>query len=465
VHTDNQPETSTGPLDEVIRGLWPDREIGGIQQPGQPPEPPSPPIDFIAAYADYADVLEAPRMMHEVTAMQMVATVLNRNGVVIENGASQHPLDLWTLLLSGSGLGRSTLVGQTRAVLKSADLTDLVRDAAWGSEAAFIQNMAENPAGMFVWGELSEKLKKLNESRFAGIKEWITDRYDDLGIPEARRYRTTGKSNDTPPIEFTVAPRINILATSSEAWFFNNLTEDDSAGGFVPRWLLIRSPGRARSVPTPRALDRAQQEALAACLRSIAGLQGSASIAQVQLLYDEWYRQAQLRFEGQPNRALASAYFNRHRVHVLKLAVIYEAASSQTLAVGDAAWRRAVAMAAALEATIFSLLDTGMNAAGYALKQMEERVRSAGPDGLSKSAFTKAFHHVSLYEREANLKTLLGSETIRPATRPTSGRSATIYIHRVYAAGAATDASSAPGDPSFQLPSGGLVKEDSAPND
>jgi hypothetical protein len=449
----------TGPLDNFVRRLW---SPGGSQEAEPPPSTLVAPVDFIEAYADYADVLEAPRRMHEVVAMQIVATVLNRNGVVIENGAVRHSLDLWTLLLSGSGFGRSTLVGQSRPVLKSAGLSDLVRDAAWGSEAAFIQNMAENPTGMFVWGELSEKLKKLNESRFASLKEWITDRYDELGIPDARRYRTTGKTNDTPPIEFSVAPRINILATSSEAWFFNNLTEDDSAGGFVPRWLLIRSPGRARSVPTPRALDRAKEAALAACLHSIAQLRGSASIAHVQPLYDEWYEQAQLRFEAQPNKALASAYFGRHRIHILKLAVIYEAASSQTLDVREAAWRRAVATAAALEATIFSLLDTGMNAAGYALKLMEDRIRAAGPDGLLRSVFTKAFHHVLPYERDANLKTLLESETIRAEQRATPGRRATIYIHRDYAAAGVGTPDAASGTPSFRLSSPSVVKEGNA---
>lgn len=423
---------NTGPFDELTRGFWPAREIGGTQLPAPPPDPPSLPIDFIAAYADFADVLEAPRMMHELVAVQIVATTLNRNGVVIENGAGRYSLDLWTLLLSGSGQGRSTLLSQARGVLRSAGLADLVRDAAWGSEAAFIQNMAESAAGMFAWGELSEKLKKLNEARFAGLKEWLTDRYDDLAIPEARRYRATGKNSDTPPIEFTCAPRINILATSSEAWFFNNLTEEDSAGGFLPRWLLIRSPGRTRSVPTPVALDRTKEAALAACLRSIAQLKGSASIGHVQSLYDEWYSQAQLRFEAQPNRVLASAYFNRHRVHTLKLAVVYEAASSQTLEVKEVAWQRAVAMAASLEATIFSLLDTGMSAAGYAITQMEERIRAAGPLGLPRSLFTKAFQSVPQYEREAQIRTLLDSETIREEIRPTAGRSAKVYVHRVY---------------------------------
>ncbi|MGA2146394.1 MAG: hypothetical protein ABSH49_15680 [Bryobacteraceae bacterium] len=65
--------------------------------------------DFISAYADYADVLEAPRAVHEAVAISILAAVLNPH-VTIQYGALPSTLDLWTLVLSGSGLGRNTLV-------------------------------------------------------------------------------------------------------------------------------------------------------------------------------------------------------------------------------------------------------------------------------------------------------------------------------------------------------------------
>jgi len=106
-------------------------------------------------------------------------------------------------------------------------------------------------------GEFSEKMKTLNGAQFGavGAKEWLTDRYDDLSIPASWVYRKTGKETDTPPIVFQFAPRLNILATSSEEWFFKNLAVEDSAGGFVPRWLLIRVTGPGRDVAIPPDLD------------------------------------------------------------------------------------------------------------------------------------------------------------------------------------------------------------------
>jgi hypothetical protein len=72
--------------------------------------------DFISAYANYADVLEAPRAVHEAVAISLLAAVLNK-GVSIEYGGLSLTLDLWTLLLSGSGFGRNTLVSLAYPIL------------------------------------------------------------------------------------------------------------------------------------------------------------------------------------------------------------------------------------------------------------------------------------------------------------------------------------------------------------
>jgi hypothetical protein len=76
--------------------------------------------DFIEQYTEYADVLEVPKMMHSVVATQLVASILNRNGVVIHNGAVPYSLDLWVVLLSGSGHGRTTLTNPAWPVLERA---------------------------------------------------------------------------------------------------------------------------------------------------------------------------------------------------------------------------------------------------------------------------------------------------------------------------------------------------------
>ena len=391
------------------------------------------PSDFIRTYARYADVVEMPRSMHQAVGVQIVASVLNRNGVRIPHGGVQHSLDFWIVLLSGSGFGRSTLVTFADRVLEGANLGGLVRNTQWGSAPAFYQQMAEHPTGLFVWGELSEKLKALNDSRFSGLKQCLTDRYDNPKIPDEIGYRQTQKnSQNTPPITFEQAPRINILATSSEDWFFNNLAHEDSAGGFLPRWTLVRATGADKIIPTPLVPDPKLLPPLISSLRKIDQLRGDADLSDILPYFNEWYIAARKRFANQPNQALAGPYFNRHRAHILKLAVIYEASRSASLRPGEASWKRAERAASWLEETIFSLLGTGMNAEGFALKKMEERIQSVGVDGLALSELTRAFQHEDPRRRLMRITTLKAADTVFTFYRQTPGRGATILVHRNY---------------------------------
>lgn len=386
--------------------------------------------DFIRTYVGYADVLEVPQMMHEAVAVQIVASVLNKNGVCIPHGANCYSMDIWIALLSGSGAGRSTLVTLAGPLLEGAKLGSLVRNMQWGSGPALHQQMASSPQGLFVWGELSEKLQLLNDSRFGGMKQWLTDRYDNFRLPESIEYRQTQKtSQDTPSIIFTTAPRINILATSSEEWFFNNLAQGDSAGGFVPRWLLVRTPDPGRDIPTPVKPNERLLKRLVAQLGQISHIKGYADLTEILASYEQWYGPAKQRFASQPNPSLATAYFNRHRVHVLKLAVIYEVSRSLSLRPTEASWSRAERAAKRLEDTIFSLLGTGMSREGFALSKMEERVKQAGAYGLPLSELTKAFQHDNKSIRDQRLHTLIASEAAVAFQRRTAGRPAVVLVH------------------------------------
>jgi hypothetical protein len=410
-------------------------ERQGVDVPTTPTVAAEASRDFINAYGDYADVLEVPRTMHEAVAIQIVASILNKNGVVIPHGTTPLSLDLWLLLLSGSGCGRSTLTTLARPILQEAQIEGLIRNTQWGSPEGLYQDMAENPSGLFIWGEFSEKMRMFNDPRFGGAKIWLTDRFDNFVVPEVRKYRQTNKPQSTPSISFDVAPRINILATSSDAWFFSHLSEEDSAGGFVPRWMIARADGEIRDVPIPKAPDASLVQCLAVDVAAIDALRGEADLSLVAALHEAWYSPTKARFSSQANSALAMAYFNRHRAHILKLAVIFEASASRSLRVTPQSWERAVKFAKMLEDVIFSMLGTGMNAEGHALKQMEDKIREAGKDGISQSQLTRAFQHVKLLDRRNRLETLVESGLVREKeVKSGGGRPSKIFTHSYYLA-------------------------------
>jgi hypothetical protein len=387
--------------------------------------------NFIDRYTEYADVTETPRLMHTVVAVQLVATLLNRNKVVFKNGPDTIPLDLWVLLLSQSGGGRNVTVNRARKLLKQAHVSNLT-GSNWGSIQGCYQDLAERPYGLWVWPEMSVKLAQFNRKEFAGLQEWLTDRYDEFNLPEDVAYRKTGKQ-DTPPIVFLEPPRLNLLATSSEAWFFPHLKTADTTGGFIPRWIIMRAGESGRVIATPDELDEKLGAQLVKDLQAIAELRGEADMSAVidTGLYKEWYDAARERFYGHSDHT-ARVFFHRHRQHVLKLAVVYEAASSYTLQVTPASWHRAVATASELEAVIMDLLKTGMNKLGYERSKAEQFFYETGAKGASKAEYTRKFQATETKFREDQLQTLLDAEKIRvlPVSPGGIGRKPEIYAHR-----------------------------------
>jgi hypothetical protein len=401
-----------------------------IEEASNTPKPakPAAAFDFISTYADFADVFEMPREVHQWVAAQMIASVLNGN-VQIPWGPVTYPLDFWILLLSGSGQGRNTATDVALEVMEAAQIKGLLHKTTWGSKAAFYQQVAESPRGLYVWPELSIALRTLNDPKFAGVKEWITDRYDNHRIPQSVTYRKTGKKSDTPPIVFNEAPRLNILATSSSDWFLNSLEQADTTGGFIPRWLPKRVGKSDRLIPKPQSPNRELLPVLGDELASISKLQGDADLSQVERLYEEWYRKASPRFEGQPNSALAVPFFNRLRGEVLKLAVIFQVSQSGTLKVTEQALKRAIAVVSEAEETIVEFLPSGMSREGAEVEKIAERIRSAGPAGMPRSALTKAFQHLRKRDREERLATLMESLKIHSFGVQTAGRTGQLFVH------------------------------------
>lgn len=387
--------------------------------------------DFITSYADYADVFEMPRKAHEYVAIQLIGSNLNGN-VSIPWGGVTLTLDQWVLLLSRSGEGRNTSTNVALNLIGQAGIQRLLFNATWGSSSAFYQQFVGHPRGLYVWQEFSAVLKKLNDSSFSGVKEWLTDRFDNMNIPPSITYRTTSRRQDTPPIVFPEAPRINILATSSRDWFINGLETADTTGGFIPRWLLVPLDGPHRLIPKPVPLNQELLPPLAEALRNISELRGEADLSDVERTYEAWYRAAYKRFEGQPNRGLALPFFNRMRGLVLKLAVIFQISQSQSLKVSEIAMRRAINAATEMEQALFEILPTGMNQEGSAVEKMAERIKSAAATGMLLSDVTVAFKHWKRNVRKDRLHTLYSSGTVGCFYRQTSGRRAQVFVHRDY---------------------------------
>lgn len=407
------------------------------------------PGDFISTYSWWADIVELPWVLHEAAAIQLVAAILNRNKVFIQNGGIWYPMDLWMALLSRSGGGRSTILNVARDVLGEGKFDkSVVQNCFWGSVSAMQQELSNDLEGHFYfWGELSTVLKSFDSGLFTGAKEWFTDLYDNSSVPAAKVYRKDRNGNsNTEPITFSCAPRINILAASSEAWFYDHLSDSDNFGGWLPRWVFVCAGENQRSVPRPIPHDPKIRSELAQQLCRIDQLKGQAQISEEILKdYDRWYTSEQERFKAHPRRDLAEPYFGRYRGLILKLAVIYEASSmglssnTTTINVSWQSWERAKKKCIEWSNNLFEMLKTGMSSIGQWQKKFLDHIGRFGDSGISQNEFTRAFQTVEPTIRETNLATLLKSRQIHTFHRKTAGKPAHMFVLEEFCGGRCTD--------------------------
>ena len=390
----------------------------------------TPSADLVADYVAYADRFEIPRVMHEAVMIAGIAALVNGK-VKIKNGGQIVTLDLWMLLISKSGSGRNTLLKTFRDLLDKIGLGDLIHRESWGSAAYVEEYFSKNPSGFFLWPEMSQAMKQLSQSHFAGARQFITDLYDETQIPNSKHYRERKKKEDeTPAIEFPHAPRTNFLASSSEAWFFSSTRKDDVTGGFIPRWCPEVVREDSKTIPTPDEADTSLIPPMLEKLKVIARLEGEMDLRGVMGLYNEWYTATKRRFDSQPDRYLADAFWGRHRAHMLKLAAVMELGTSATLAVSAEAFKRAEAIARRWEENIFELLRTSFSTEGVESRQLEEMIQKAGPRGMSKTEFSGLTRGSNRSETSDRVRTLIDGEVVVPFVRQSGGRPTYCLVHR-----------------------------------
>jgi hypothetical protein len=232
--------------------------------------------DFISAYALWATRFEMPCEVNEALATQVVASLLNSSRVSIEGPGYEVTLDLWLSVFADSGLGKGIATGELRRVIDAAGIGDLIENNTWGSKEAFYQQLSgrevewvdgdepgrgrweacyNDQAKFYIWGEFASVLTKFTSPAFSGVKEALTDMYDNTHPPAKIEYSQTG---GTPAIDFPHPPRTNILALSTPEWFHGNLEDADARSGFLSWWTYVTVPGVAAPVAVADKLDISQ---------------------------------------------------------------------------------------------------------------------------------------------------------------------------------------------------------------
>jgi hypothetical protein len=164
----------------------------------------------------------------------------------------------------------------------------------------------------------------------------------------------------------------------------------DACGGFLARFIPVVLPDAKRLVHFVRPPDEQLWSQLIFKFVRISQLSGSADISSVysaasDCAYAEWYEETSKRWTGKGT--IASIFFKRWRVFVLKLAVVFEMSRSESLQVSVESFERAANWLQKLEAIVFKLAGDEFSGDALRLHRKEKFFRAAGALGIMPSIY------------------------------------------------------------------------------
>jgi hypothetical protein len=125
-------------------------------------------------------------------------------------------------------------------------------------------------------------------------------------------------------------------------------------------------------------------------------------------------------------------FWNRYRQHVLKLAAIYEMATSGSLTVSPDSMKRAFETGNWIEANIFELIGSSFTNEGIESQSLEDYIGEGKHEGRSTSYLHTAYRSEERPKLHGRINMLLEAELVFAFLRKTSGRPATYYVHARY---------------------------------
>ena len=186
-------------------------------------------MSFIDDYVEYAvEFTDAPVILHHRIAMSLISTVVNRKVWIVQGMKRIYP-NLWTLIITPSSFFRKSYS------MEIAE--DLLREAApmlllpkEFSHERLIEMLQERPQSLMVFDEFKNFLELMKTTYAALSKGVITSLF---GCPSVY-----DRSTKTKEVRIE-NPFLNILTASTIDWIKNSVNEDDVAGGFMPRFLIV----------------------------------------------------------------------------------------------------------------------------------------------------------------------------------------------------------------------------------
>jgi len=359
-------------------------------------------MNFIERYIDYAsEFCDAPLKFHKYVAFSILSTVVGRK-IWIQKGDAKFFPNLWILLISPSSkFHRSTSINIGKNILQKLEGINIYANDF--SREGFIKLLQNQPQGLFRIDEFGGFLKTLDREYQSGLKELITELYEN---PSYYKRFLSGNIVELKDICFT------ILAGSNLKWIQNSLKDSDILGGFLPRFIIVPAEKKEKIIPFQPPASSTKQFSLLQELSRIRRIEGEFHLPEItKSIYSNWY----ISFQQQFHSETFDGFCIRLLDYALKFALLFEVQNeNQDYFISPESMTFAIEL---IEEITKGLLLIGENLVGFSrkdfasAKQKVFSIIAQHPEGISRGYL---LHQTDLKAKELSeiLDVLLEAELI-----------------------------------------------------
>lgn len=199
-------------------------------------------MNFLDEYFKYAiDLVDCPQVFHRFLARAIVG-IACKNRVYYQFGDMRIFPNIWMILVAPSSFYRKTTAIQVAInIMKSVDENIMLPNEF--SPEALLPVLQERPYGSFFFSEFKTLAKILEKEYMSYAESLLTTLYD---VPPVYTRQLRKESFQMK------YPCVSLLSATTINWFISSLKEDDIAGGYLPRYMII--PGKVKErwfIPPP----------------------------------------------------------------------------------------------------------------------------------------------------------------------------------------------------------------------
>lgn len=373
---------------------------------------------FIKNYIDtFSKVTDTPKVFLFWGAMVAVATVLGKNVYIPWEARRLYP-NIWCVFLAPSGFRKGTGIDIPTRLLRRIDETLLLPQV--GSEEGLTKALDKEQGqevGFVRWQEFSKILRAwANKQSWQASQEYWIDLWDGKPL----RKKLSGSEFNIPETS------ISFLSASTPKTFSNFFNEEDLEGGFFGRIYLITCAEKKRYFAVPPAIEDGALNPLVKQLHEIKENynENALSYKEFEDAFTAWAKETQEKHKT----GFLDSFYSRIETHCIKLAMIYEAATTKEVNITEQSFIYAVNALEFLVASAYPLVsETGLTETEKMINQTARYIEEKGE--VRRSEVMQNLH-LTAQDMDDIERTLIERELIDigQGKHPGRGRKGKIYL-------------------------------------